>query len=390
MQVPMQLEQPRLASFACHPPSKCSRLHQIKEDEGRSPFQRDCDRIVHAKAFRRLMHKTQVFVAPDGDHFRTRLTHTIEVSRVAKSLATTLCLNADLADAVALAHDLGHPPFGHAGEEALSEVMRDYGGFEHNAQAIRIVTELERQYIGHDGLNLTRETLEGIAKHNGPVSGEVPFALAEYNRKQDLALDLRAGAEAQVAALADDVAYVCHDLQDGLAAGMLTLAEIGELPIAGPILHKLNSKHFGAEQDRIAQSMLRALFKSLTLDIIRTSRSNFEGLKPQTVDDIRTCGRNVVGFSDETIASLSKVRQFLREKMYRTGSIEVQRQKGKKIVQTLFSEFMNDIGLLPPAWQRWMSDAGTDAEKARVLADFIAGMTDNYAIGVYSDIGPVA
>lgn len=375
----MPLEQTGLEGFATHPPIRCSRLFPIDEETGRSPFQRDCDRIVHAKAFRRLMHKTQVFVAPEGDHFRTRLTHTIEVSRVAKAIATALGLNADLADAVALAHDLGHPPFGHAGEEALAEVMRDHGGFEHNAQAIRIVTELERQYIEHDGLNLSRETLEGIAKHNGPVSGEVPFALVEYNSKQDLELHLRAAGEAQAAAAADDVAYVCHDLQDGLAAGMLGIADLKDLPLAGPILRRLRSDYPAADPDRILQSMLRAVFRDLTSDIVRTSRDNLREAAPETVDDIRRCDRNLIGFSSGTAASLAEIRKFLWANMYRTGNVERERQAGIGTVKSLFSAFMNDVGLLPPDWQLRAKGTGSDAGRARVLADFIAGMTDNYA-----------
>lgn len=375
----MPLEQIGLEGFATHPPIRCTRLFPIVEEAGRSPFQRDCDRIVHAKAFRRLMHKTQVFVAPEGDHFRTRLTHTIEVSRVAKAIATALGLNTDLADAVALAHDLGHPPFGHAGEEALAEAMDGYGGFEHNAQAIRIVTQLERQYIEHDGLNLTRETLEGIAKHNGPVSGEVPFALAEYSRKQDLELHLRAAGEAQAAAAADDVAYVCHDLQDGLAAGMLSIADLRELPLAGPVLRRLQSNYPAADPNRIVQAMLRAVFRDLTSDIVLTSRDNLREAAPKSVDDIRNCDRNLIGFSSGTASSLAEIRQFLWANMYRTGNVERERQAGIGTVKSLFSAFMNDVGLLPPDWQLRAKEAGTDAERARVLADFIAGMTDNYA-----------
>ena len=379
MQALMPLEQTGLEGFASHPPIRCSRLHTIDEEAGRSPFQRDCDRIVHSKAFRRLMHKTQVFVAPEGDHFRTRLTHTIEVSRVAKAIATSLGLNADLADAVALAHDLGHPPFGHAGEEALAEVMSDYGGFEHNAQAIRIVTKLERQYIEHDGLNLTRETLEGIAKHNGPILDDMPFALAEYNGEQDLELHLRAAGEAQVAAAADDVAYVCHDLQDGLAAGMLEIAELQELPLAGPVLRRLRSSYPTTGLDRIVQAMLRELFRDLTSDIVRTSRDNLREVAPRTVDDIRNCDRELIGFSPGTDASLTTIRRFLRRNMYRAGIVMQKRQEGIGIVKSLFSALMNDDGLLPADWQFRAKETGTESERARVLADFIAGMTDNYA-----------
>ncbi len=379
----MPRKQQGSAKFACFPSSNGSRLYQITEDRRRSPYQRDCDRIVHAKAFRRLMHKTQVFVSPDGDHFRTRLTHTIEVARVARSLAAALRLDVDLAESVALAHDLGHPPFGHSGEEALSELMREFGGFEHNAQAIRIVTKLERQYIDHDGLNLTWHTLEGIAKHNGPVSGAIPFALAEYNRIQDLNLELRAAGEAQAAAAADDVAYICHDLQDGIAAGMFELDDIATLPIAGPILIKVMAENPGVEDDRVITTLLRGIFKSLTSDIIRNSEQNLFELAPGSADDIRSHDRNIIGFSGEIRTSLAEIRRFLKENMYRTGDVEMERQRGKTVINSLFARLMNDIDLLPSDWRAEADSASTDARKARVLADFIAGMTDNFATGMY-------
>ncbi len=382
----MPLEQNGLASFACHPPSQSSRLYPIEEEPGRSPFQRDCDRIVHTKAFRRLMHKTQVFVAPDGDHVRTRLTHTIEVSRVARSIANALSLDPDLADAVALAHDLGHPPFGHAGEEALSELMEEYGGFEHNAQAIRIVTSLERQYIEHDGLNLTWETLEGIAKHNGPIVGDVPFALSEYNRCHDLALSQRASAEAQVAAAADDVAYICHDLQDGLRAGMFSLDEICPLPVVGPVLDGLESAHPRADTERVAQTMLRRIFKILVNDIILSTQQRLLELAPESAEDVRQHDRNVVGPSEETRAMLDEIRNFLRVRMYRSGDVELERQHGQEVVCDLFCHLMEETDLLPPDWRLQANRAGNTSDKARVLADFIAGMTDNFALAMHSMI----
>ena len=333
------------------------------------------------------MHKTQVFVAPEGDHFRTRLTHTIEVSRVARSLATELNLNADLADAVALAHDLGHPPFGHAGEEALAEMMKVFGGFEHNAQAVRIVTSLERPYISHDGLNLTSETLEGIAKHNGPVIGEVPFALAEFNELHDLRLDLRGVAEAQVAASADDVAYICHDLQDGISSGMLTVEAIRSLPLTGTILQRLEKEHAGVETGRIVQAMLRKLFKRLARDIIVSSQRNIDRLAPRNFDDIRRHGANVIGFSNEIRKDLDSIRVYLGQHMYRCGSVEIERQRGQEIVRSLFNHFMADDDLLPGFWKLQAANAASVSAKARVFADFIAGMTDNFAINMHERIG---
>ena len=315
------------------------------------------------------MHKTQVFVAGYGDHFRTRLTHTIEVARVAKGIAASLGLNPDLAEAVALAHDLGHPPFGHAGEEALSVAMQNYGGFEHNAQAIRVVSELECQYIRHDGLNLTWETLEGVAKHNGPFPGEVPHVLDVYNRKHDLALHRRAAGEAQAAASADDVAYICHDLQDGLAAGMFTLDQVKELPIAGPLLKKILSSNPAADHGRIAQTMLRALFKRLTRDIIDWSHEALADAGPSTPDDIRECDRDLVGISEGTARQLGDVREFLKQNMYRTGKQAEGRDQALAVIGELFSGYMDDPARLPSGWRDRAEAAADDAGRARVLAD---------------------
>ncbi len=381
-------EQQGLAAYACRPPEQRSRLHDIPESPGRSPFQRDCDRIVHSTAFRRLMHKTQVFVAPDGDHFRTRLTHTIEVSRVARSLAAQLGLNADLADAIALAHDLGHPPFGHAGEDALAREMEAFGGFEHNAQAIRIVTRLERSYIGYDGLNLTFETLEGMAKHNGPVPGPVPFALAELDSTHHLDLRSQATAEAQAAGAADDIAYICHDLQDGIRARMFCLEDIGHLSIAGPAARRVSAGNPDAGHGRVVQTIVRDVFSELMQDVIGNSRRNLELLAPGSAVDIKRHEREVVGFSPAVAAAIVEIKGFLRDYMYRTGKVEHERRQGERIVSELFQRYLDDVEMLPGEWNRDAGLADDDMHRARVVADFVAGMTDKFAMAVHSDLCP--
>ncbi len=384
----MPYEQQGLAAYACRPPEQGSRLHEIQESPGRSPFQRDCDRIVHATAFRRLMHKTQVFVAPDGDHFRTRLTHTIEVSRVARALAAQLGLNADLADAIALAHDLGHPPFGHAGEDALAREMEAYGGFEHNAQAIRIVTRLERSYIGYDGLNLTFETLEGMAKHNGPVPGPVPFALAELHATHHLDLRSQATAEAQAAGAADDIAYICHDVQDGIRAGMFSLKDIGDLQIAGPASRRVTTGNPDAGHGRIVQTIVRDVFSALMQDVITVSRRNLETLAPESAGDIKRHDCEIIGFSPGTAAAIVEIKGFLRDNMYRTGKVEHERRKGEEIVSALFHLYLNRVELLPGEWRADACQSGDDLHRARVVADFIAGMTDKFAMAAHAKFCP--
>jgi dGTPase len=285
------------AIYASDPAQSRGRLYPEDESHFRSCFQRDRDRIIHASAFRRLKHKTQVFIEHEGDYFRTRLTHSIEVAQVARTIAGALNLNDELTEAVALAHDLGHPPFGHTGEDALAALMKPYGGFDHNAQAIRIVTALERHYAEWDGLNLTWETLEGIAKHNGPVTGVIPFALADYNRKHDLELHTHASAEAQVAALSDDIAYNNHDLHDGLRAELFSTDELAELPILKDCFAGVDSLYPGLNYYRRRHEALRRFFGILVEDVIEVSRANIAALNPQSVTDIRLAGRMMVQFS---------------------------------------------------------------------------------------------
>ena len=361
-------------------PDPCGRRqHPVASDPDRSPFQRDCDRIVHSTAFRRLMHKTQVFVSPDGDHFRTRLTHTIEVARVARALAAILRLNLDLAEAVALAHDLGHPPFGHAGEEALKELMSEHGGFEHNAQAIRIVAELERSYFGYNGLNLTWETLEGIAKHNGPLTGEIPQAVGRLDREFDLRLASHASAEAQVAAIADDIAYNCHDLQDGMRAACFALEDIEALPLVRNAFRKVGESKRESDPDRFSQAVLRAVFKALVNDAASETGARIKTIRPASADDIRECGSTVAGFSGKTASELAEVRIFLRQRMYRSASMEKARSAAQQIVRDLFRHYMEKPGLLPAGWGAAEARAA-DSQTARFVGDYIAGMTDRYAI----------
>lgn len=369
-------------------PDSCGRRqHRVASDPDRSPFQRDSDRIVHSTAFRRLMHKTQVFVAPDGDHFRTRLTHTIEVARVARALAAILRLNVDLAEALALAHDLGHPPFGHAGEEALTELMSAHGGFEHNAQAIRIVAELERSYFGYDGLNLTWETLEGIAKHNGPLSGDIPHAVRRLDREFDLRLDTHASAEAQVAAIADDIAYNCHDLQDGMRAECFALEDIESLPLVRDAFRKVGESKRESDRSRFANAVLRAVFKALVNDAASETGARIKAIRPCSADDIRECGSTVAGFSGKTASELAEVRVFLRQRMYRSALMEKARSAAQQIIRDLFRHYMEEPGLLPAGWGAATAEAAAAGRRARLVGDYIAGMTDRYAIKAHVRAG---
>ena len=368
------------ARHACLAPRPGSRRFEQPEDGHRTPFQRDCDRIVHSNAFRLLMHKTQVFVAPLYGQYRTRLTHTIEVARVARSLASALRLNPDLAEAVALAHDLGHAPFGHIGEETLARLMQEHGGFDHNAQAIRIVTRLERSYIRFDGLNLTWETLEGIAKHNGPIESQAPRALAEYSAQHDLQLDTWPSAEAQVAALADDIAYNCHDLLDGLRAGLFRSAEIAELPIVGGAYEDVRSEFPGAESERIDHTALRRVFNCLAENVLATSDAELQRSDAGSVDDIRNAGRRLVRFSENCFSDMKVIRSFLKDRMYRSNEIMRQCERGSEAVESLFRHFMRRPSDLPERWKSDYQQAVDPSGQARAVADHIAGMTDSHAL----------
>ena len=379
------------APFATQPDQSRGRLIPEEESSFRSPYQRDRDRIIHASAFRRLKHKTQVFVEHEGDSYRTRLTHSIEVGQVARTIAGALGLNQELTEAVALAHDLGHTPFGHTGEDALHAAMAPYGGFDHNAQAIRIVTWLERHYAEFDGLNLSWETLEAIAKHNGPVVGELPWALAECNAAMDLELETYASAEAQVAALADDIAYNNHDLHDGLRAGLFSDAEIMELPIIGAAYRAVDGKYLGLDPLRRRHEALRRVFGVMVEDVITTARQNLAESGVQTVEEIRALGRPVVVFSTPLWTDLKEIRAFLFRRMYRAPSVMEVRRRMAAVVEALFPHFLKNPDELPERWQRDVVAAmqvggGGELALARIASDYIAGMTDRFALQQFERI----
>ncbi|MDG1745133.1 MAG: deoxyguanosinetriphosphate triphosphohydrolase [Planktomarina sp.] len=367
------------ASFASTPQDSRGRLYDEQESAFRSCFQRDRDRIIHSSAFRRLKHKTQVFVEHEGDYFRTRLTHSIEVAQVARTIAGALGLNQELVEAVSLAHDLGHPPFGHTGEDALDAEMKPYGGFDHNAQAIRIVTALERHYAQFDGLNLTWECLEGIAKHNGPVPLPHPPALLEYNRQHDLELQTYASAEAQVAALADDVAYNNHDLHDGLRAGVFTDAQAEQLPIVGPAYAEVDRLYSGLDAHRRRHEALRRVFGVMVEDVMRTSAALLAQSGATRAQDIRDLGYAVVQFSPELWQDLKVIRGFLFQNMYRAPRVVVQREHAAQVVRDLFEVFMNSPEEMPGDWRVQSSNLPDTQARARLVADYIAGMTDRFA-----------
>ena len=373
------------APFSSDPIHSKGRRVSDEEFSFRSCFQRDRDRIIHASAFRRLKHKTQVFVEHEGDYFRTRLTHSIEVAQVARTIAGALGLNGELTEAVALAHDLGHPPFGHAGEDVLHEMMAPYGGFDHNAQAIKIVTDLERHYAEFDGLNLTWECLEGIAKHNGPVVGELPYALAEYDATHDLELHTHASAEAQAAALSDDIAYNNHDLHDGLRAGLFTDADIIKLPIIGAAYAEVEAAYPNLETDRRRHEALRRVFGVMVSDVISTSRVILDESGATSAHDIRHLGRPVIRFSDAVFADLREIRSFLFNQMYRAPAVMAKRAEVTKVIRELFPLFLNDPSQLPANWHEELQGADKTAI-ARRVCDYISGMTDRYALLEYERI----
>ena len=367
------------ASFASRPENTQGRLFAEDESGFRSCFQRDRDRIIHSSAFRRLKHKTQVFVEHEGDYFRTRLTHSIEVAQVARTISGALGLNEELVEAVSLAHDLGHTPFGHTGEDALDAQMQDYGGFDHNAQAVRIVTSLEQHYADFDGLNLTWECLEGIAKHNGPVLQPYPPALLEYNLQHDLELHTYASAEAQVAALADDIAYNNHDLHDGLRAGLFTDAQAAELPIVGPAFGAVDRQYGTLDVHRRRHEALRRVFGVMVEDVMATSYVLMAQSGAKSAQDIRNLDYSVVQFSQSLWAELKEIRTFLFDNMYRAPMVLQQREHAAQVVRGLFEIFMTSPETMPGNWGGSAVSDASDQLKARVVADYIAGMTDRFA-----------
>ncbi|HKX10701.1 MAG TPA: deoxyguanosinetriphosphate triphosphohydrolase [Stellaceae bacterium] len=373
-----------LAPYAVHPQETRGRLHQEPESPTRSVFQRDRDRIIHSTAFRRLEYKTQVFVNHEGDHYRTRLTHSLEVAQIARSVSRALGLNEDLAEAVALAHDLGHTPFGHAGEEALDEAMRPFGGFEHNDQTLRILTKLERHYAEFDGLNLTWEALEGTVKHNGPLVGAaakrpVPPSIAAYMREHDLELATWPGAEAQVAALADDIAYNNHDIDDGLRADLFTVADLDQIPLVGPVFREVRQRYPNLEGPRLVHESIRRLIDRMAGDLLAETRRRIADARLKSAADVRAVGAATVAFSETMRANDEALKAFLFERMYRHYRVNRMSSKARRIVRELFQLLHQEPQCLPTEWRQQGDGSGT-AVTARVVADYIAGMTDRFAL----------
>ncbi len=364
------------APYAADPAKSRGRLYPVSASPTRSDFQRDRDRIIHSAAFRRLQYKTQVFLQHEGQHFRTRLTHTLEVSQIARSIARALNLDEDLAEAVALAHDLGHTPFGHAGERVLNDKMASWGGFDHNLQALRVVTRLENRYAEHDGLNLSWETLEGILKHNGPV-GDLP-GLAEIAAGADLMPSTYASLEAQAAAVADDIAYNAHDVDDALRAGLLTLPDLSDVPLAGPIVHEVLTHWPDIGRSRQAHEVQRRLITRGVEDVIATATAELATAAPRSADDVRHAGRALIHFSPAFAAAEAGLKAFLFERVYRSEPVMGPVRRSQQLVAALFDRYF-ETGDLPGRWRVAAEAAPSDVARARVVADFIAGMTDPYA-----------
>ncbi len=373
------------APYASDPDKSRGRKISQKSQSERTIFQHDKDRIIHATAFRRLKGKTQVFVAHEEDTYRTRLTHSLEVAQIARSIARVLGLDEDLAECLALAHDLGHPPFGHSGENALQKVMQPYGGFDHNAQTLRIVEKLESRYADFDGLNLSWETLEGIAKHNGPLldgktqEADLPWGLRALDNWQDLELSTYAGAEAQVAALADDIAYNNHDIDDGLGAGLFSIEDISEVPLVGRMFHAAKKRWPNLSDERLTHEVVRDLIGYMVSDLLSESRKRLEEIKPKSADEIRALKQPVIAFSDNFRREEKPLRQFLFKNMYRHYKVNRMMGQAARVVQELFELFIESPELLPTNYQKGCN--GKHNEKtARIICDYIAGMTDRFAI----------
>ena len=376
------------SGVAAQPPRSRGRLHAEIDLAPRGPrdiFQRDRDRIVHSVAFRRLRHKTQVFVAPDDDHFRVRLTHSIEVAQIGRTIARALGLNEDLTEALCLAHDLGHPPFGHAGEEGLNASLADAGGFDHNAHSIRLVTRLEAPYPDFAGLNLSWEALEGLAKHNGPVL-DPTWALAEANGEWGLELGSWPGLEAQVAAIADDIAYDNHDIDDGLRAGILDLEELCALPLVARHWAKIEERHPGLSPDKRQRALVRDMIGSMVGDVLAETARRVRDRGISTIEDVRAAGGSLAGFSSELAAEERELKRFLYSRLYESPELEKVRKEAVRVVSNLAHAYRADRALLPIDWRH----DGSEIEQLRTIGDFIAGMTDRFAIRRHEElVGPV-
>ncbi|NQV81635.1 MAG: deoxyguanosinetriphosphate triphosphohydrolase [Alphaproteobacteria bacterium] len=380
-------ERTLLAPFACDPAHSRGRCHPEPESAMRTAFQRDRDRVIHSGAFRRLKHKTQVFVYHEGDYYRTRLTHSIEVAQVARTVARALGLNEDLAEALALAHDLGHTPFGHAGEDALDAAMTPYGGFDHNAQTLRVLSDLEHRYAEFDGLNLTWETLEGVVKHNGPLIGPnapksepVDGTILAFNAGFDLGLDTFASGEAQVAALADDIAYNAHDIDDGIRAGLFRLEDLKGVPLGTTAVEDVLSRYPDLEQSRLVNEVTRRVLDAMVVDLLDETRRRLKAANPASADDIRGLDHAVAAFSDGLAEADRALKAFLFDNMYRHARVNEMTAKARGVVTELFAHFMAHQEALPAEWQPRLAAATDETARARLVADYIAGMTDRYAL----------
>ncbi|MGZ9099763.1 MAG: deoxyguanosinetriphosphate triphosphohydrolase [Brevundimonas sp.] len=374
---------PERAPYAEYPEHSRGRLTPEPISRTRNAYARDRDRIIHATAFRRLKEKTQVFVAHEGDHYRTRLTHSLEVAQIARSIAHALRLDTDLAETVALAHDLGHPPFGHAGEDELQAQMQPWGGFDHNVQTFRVVTRLEERYPQFDGLNLSWETVEGVVKHNGPVSHRLDEpawrAIADYAPGWDLRLGTFASLEAQAAAIADDIAYNNHDVDDGVQAGLFTLDDLAEVPLIGPVLLGVRRDWPDIDERMIRIEAVRRMIGAMVEDVLAETEARIEADNIRSTEDVRMARRTLVAFSPGMLADLGVLRQFLFERMYRHYRVNRTRSQARRILAEMFVLFMAEPATLPPEWSG-KAGVSDEAKRARAVCDYIAGMTDRYAI----------
>jgi dGTPase len=378
--------------YACDPDRSRGRQFAEPPSRTRSPFRRDCDRVIHSTAFRRLKHKTQVFVFHEGDHYRTRLTHTLEVAQIARALARQLGLDEDLTETLALAHDLGHPPFGHAGERALDTCLRAHGGFDHNAQTLRVVTSLEHRYPEFDGLNLCWESLEGIVKHNGPLAGHdgnpigryredgVPVGIAEFVASYDLELWSFASLEAQVAAIADDIAYDAHDIDDGLRAGLFGIDDLKAIPLTATIIAEIDAQYPGLDEGRRGAELVRELISELIGAVFLEARHRLERARPASVDDVRNQNETLIAFPADTAEAEAAIKAFLKVRMYRHERVMRVMRDAEQLVFDLFARYQRDPTLLPAEWLAPENRVESEAERARRIGNFIAGMTDRFAL----------